>query len=181
MKIPDDFFKDFEMIIGNIPYEISSPLLFKIWGSGIHPNIILTVQKEFAKRLEATSGTQEYGRLSAMTQMFAQPHILKIYPPSAFYPVPKIAHGVIWLQPWDEDIDPEIYSQEFSDFMIHLFNRKNKRVINSLEPAIKKNQKKKEINVILRENPLFERRVKDISPKECYILYKIWKKTLSEF
>ncbi|MHA2364885.1 MAG: rRNA adenine N-6-methyltransferase family protein, partial [Candidatus Hodarchaeales archaeon] len=51
-------FVDFEMIIGNIPYEISSPLLFRIWqnfnrNSTIIPYIIITVQKEFGLRLIA--------------------------------------------------------------------------------------------------------------------------------
>ena len=167
---------DCDVIIGNIPYEISSPLLFKIWANkspkNIFPNIILTIQKEFALRIVAKPETQDYGRLSAMTQLFSEPSVLKIYPPSAFYPVPKVAHGVVHLIPRIE-IPEAVFSDSFGKFMIGLFNRKNKKVINSLEPLIKK-YKSKELETSLRENELFLKRVRDITPIQCVELFTIW-------
>ena len=176
LQLKDEKFFEYDVIIGNIPYEISSPLLFKIWSkrpyTNIIPAIILTIQKEFALRLTAQSGTQEYGRKSAMTQIFTHPKILKIYPPSAFYPVPKVAHGVIQLIP-NTKIPEEVYNQKFHSFMIALFNRKNKKVINSLEPLIKK-QKDNDLESKLRSKELFMKRVRDIKPTECIDIFKIW-------
>lgn len=176
LSLPDEKLLEYDVVIGNIPYEISSPLLFKIWSkkpaTGVFPAIILTIQKEFALRLVAQPGTQEYGRLSAMVQLFTEPKVLKIYPPSAFYPVPKVAHGVVQLQPRN-DIPEQAFTKEFRNFMIALFNRKNKKVINSLEPLIKK-QKKDGLEATLRENDLFLKRVRDVKPKECVELFTIW-------
>ncbi len=176
LRMEEKILADYDLIIGNIPYEISSPLLFKIWSQKpekkIFPTIILTIQKEFALRLNAQPGTQEYGRLSAMTQLFSTPNVLKIYPPSAFYPVPKVAHGVVQLEPKTE-IPDEAFTSEFRTFMIGLFNRKNKKVINSLEPLFKK-RKQDNIEAKLREHELFIQRVKDVKPLECVELFKIW-------
>ncbi len=181
LYLPDEKFLEYDVVIGNIPYEISSPLLFKIWSkkpsSGIFPAILLTIQKEFALRLAAQSGTQDYGRLSAMTQLFTIPKVLKIYPPSAFYPVPKVAHGVIHLQP-RSDIPEQAFEEEFRTFMIGLFNRKNKKVINSIEPLIKR-QKLENLELNLRKNDLFLKRVKDVTPEECVQLYIVWKELIS--
>lgn len=166
----------YDIVIGNIPYEISSPLIFRIWSkkpqSQRFPSIILTIQKEFAQRLVAKPETQDYGRLTAMTQLFSEPKILKIFPPSAFYPVPKVAHGVIELSPKNE-IPEEAYNKLFGKFMIALFNRKNKKVINSLEPLIKAT-KNSELEKILRDNELFLKRVRDVQPIECVQLFKYW-------
>lgn len=181
LKIEQDKFSEYDIIIGNIPYEISSPLLFKIWSkkplTKNLPVIVLTIQKEFALRLIAQPETQEYGRLSAMTQLYSTPRILKIYPPSAFYPVPKVAHGVVQLDPRN-NIPEEAFSPEFGSFMIGLFNRKNKKVINSLEPLIKK-KKVENLESKLREYELFTKRVRDIKPDECIELFKIWQEMIA--
>ena len=182
LKLDEEKLVQYDVIIGNIPYEISSPLLFKIWSkkpiSNVFPSIILTIQKEFALRLVAQPGTQDYGRLSAMTQLFSEPTVLKIYPPSAFYPVPKVAHGVVHLQP--QPVIPEVaFSQYFRNFMILLFNRKNKKVINSLEPAIKK-QKIDNLDIHLRQHELYLKRVRDVKPLECVKLFEIWQKEIQE-
>lgn len=183
MQLDDKKLADYDMVIGNIPYEISSPLLFKIWSNKTKrnnsPHILLTIQKEFALRLAAKPGTQDYGRLSAMTQLFTVPKILKIYPPSAFYPVPKVAHGVIYLEPI-EQVPVLAFSNEFATFMIALFNRKNKKVINSIEPIIKK-QPSETIESVLRKNDLFLKRVRDVKPLECIKLFEIWTEKKKEY
>ena len=183
LLLKEEFINNFDIIIGNIPYEISSPILFKIWkkknGKIVNPNIILTIQKEFALRIVAKSGTQEYGRLSAMSQIFSEPKVLKIFPPSAFYPVPKVAHGVIWLKP-TENIPDIAFTKSFGDFMIGLFNRKNKKAINSLEPLLKNFKNKKIIEEKLRTKELILNRVKDIKPNECLILYENWLEIIKE-
>ena len=178
LELDNEFFTRFDVIIGNIPYEISSPLLFKLWDENHHPNILLTVQKEFAQRLTAQCGTQDYSRLGVMSQIFSSPVILKIYPPSALYPVPKVAHAVVWLKPAKNENTSQIVKQfrpQFSKFMIQLFNRKNKRAVNSLDPFIKKISPKSNYKAIIAEmrgKDLFNKRVKDLTPVECVQLFQ---------
>lgn len=177
-------FEKFEMIIGNIPYEISSPLLSKLWQNLANdkpqkrPHIVFTVQKEFGLRLIAKPRTQTYSRLSVMAQLLSFPQILKIYPPSAFFPTPEVAHAVVWLKP--KSFPSDVLDKTFSQFMIDLFNRKNKIVISSLRPRFKRLKDRKEIEDFLRSNPLFTKRVKDLEPFECVLLFQNFSKALSQ-
>ncbi|UCD73662.1 MAG: ribosomal RNA small subunit methyltransferase A, partial [Candidatus Bathyarchaeota archaeon] len=58
----------FDKIVSTPPYKISSPLLFKIFGTSFK-KAVLVLQEEFARRLKAIPGTSEYSRLSVMTQL----------------------------------------------------------------------------------------------------------------
>ncbi|MHA2365951.1 MAG: rRNA adenine N-6-methyltransferase family protein, partial [Candidatus Hodarchaeales archaeon] len=139
------------------------------------PYIIITVQKEFGLRLIAQPGTQTYSRLSVMTQLYTSPQLIKIFPPSAFYPPPKVAHAVVSLRPL-KTIPNDVLEPKFSQFMLILFNRKNKKAINNFKPYFKKIENKTEIINDFKSSLLVEKRVKDLNPQECLNLYRIWKK-----
>ncbi len=87
---------NYPVIIGFIPYHISSPLLFKILGSGFK-EALLCVQKEFAKRLVAAAGTSDYSKLSVMAQNKAEITYLMAVPASAFSPIPKVDSALVYL------------------------------------------------------------------------------------
>lgn len=179
LQVDGEVWASQDVVTGNIPYEISSPLLGVIWKScnergRASPHIIFTVQKEFGQRLAAPAGTQDYGRLGVMAQLLTTPHLLKVYPPSAFYPVPKVAHAVVWLEP-NPNPRPELRDPNLTPFLTDLFNRKNKKVTSVLRPRYKRRPDRASVEAALKSSPLSERRVKDLSPNECVDLFLIWR------
>ncbi|HTL43109.1 MAG TPA: 16S rRNA (adenine(1518)-N(6)/adenine(1519)-N(6))-dimethyltransferase RsmA [Vicinamibacterales bacterium] len=89
-------------IAGNLPYNISSPILFRLldWGRRFRKiaDATLMVQQEFADRLVAAVGTKDYGVLTIFTTMAAEVRRLFDLPPGAFRPVPRVRSSVVRLR-----------------------------------------------------------------------------------
>ncbi|AOY00533.1 16S rRNA (adenine(1518)-N(6)/adenine(1519)-N(6))-dimethyltransferase RsmA [Jeongeupia sp. USM3] len=89
-------------LAGNLPYNISTPLLFHLasFGAAIS-DMHFMLQKEVVDRMVAEPGTADYGRLSVMLQVrFNMDKVLDV-PPTAFYPPPKVDSSVVRMMPWD--------------------------------------------------------------------------------
>ncbi|MFQ5453149.1 MAG: 16S rRNA (adenine(1518)-N(6)/adenine(1519)-N(6))-dimethyltransferase RsmA, partial [Candidatus Zixiibacteriota bacterium] len=87
-------------VMGNIPYNITSPILF--WLTEQHgrwKDAFLMVQKEVAERLVAPVGTKTYGRLTVMVRSFMEVEQLLTIPPDVFIPRPKVNSAIIRLVP----------------------------------------------------------------------------------
>jgi 16S rRNA (adenine1518-N6/adenine1519-N6)-dimethyltransferase len=82
-------------LIGNFPYNISSPIMFKVldWEPQVH-EVIGMFQKEVAQRIAAGPGSKTYGILSVLTQAFFEVTYLFDVPPGCFTPPPKVMSGV---------------------------------------------------------------------------------------
>jgi 16S rRNA (adenine1518-N6/adenine1519-N6)-dimethyltransferase len=89
--------------VGNLPYQITSPLLFKIVdaanGGAVIRRAVLMVQREVAERVVARPGRREYGRLSVMVQQAADVEILFHVGAGAFFPRPAVTSTVFSLVP----------------------------------------------------------------------------------
>ena len=88
----------FTKMVANIPYGISSPLLFKLLG-GPFQLAVLLLQLEFAERLVARHGGKDYGRLTVSAARVAAVELLEVVPRSAFYPQPKVESALVRLVP----------------------------------------------------------------------------------
>jgi 16S rRNA (adenine1518-N6/adenine1519-N6)-dimethyltransferase len=87
-------------IIGNLPYNISTPLLFHLLEHiGCIGEMVFMLQKEVVDRLAAEPDTSDYGRLSVMIQWRLQVESLFEVPPEAFTPPPKVDSAVVRLTP----------------------------------------------------------------------------------
>lgn len=87
-------------IVGNLPYNISTPLLFSMLDAADAIfDMHLMLQKEVVQRLCAKPGTSAWGRLSVATQLRADPTVLIDVPPGCFYPPPKVQSQVVRLIP----------------------------------------------------------------------------------
>ena len=87
-------------IVGNLPYNISTPLLLSLLRlAGVVEEMCFMLQKEVAERLVATPSQPDYGRLSVMTQAFCTASIAFDVPPSAFSPPPRVDSSVVILRP----------------------------------------------------------------------------------
>jgi 16S rRNA (adenine1518-N6/adenine1519-N6)-dimethyltransferase len=89
-------------VAGNLPYNISSPILFKLVHAhrarGGPIDAALMLQREVAERIQASPGTREYGVLSILIQLHADVRPLLTLPPGAFRPVPKVHSSVVALR-----------------------------------------------------------------------------------
>ncbi|KAM5576017.1 ribosomal RNA small subunit methyltransferase [Rosa sericea] len=114
----------FDICVANIPYQISSPLTFKL----LHHKpafrcAIIMFQKEFAMRLIAQPGDKLYCRLTVNTQRLAQvSHLLKVGR-NNFRPPPKVDSSVVRIEPRRQF---EVNEKEWDGFLRICFNRKNK-------------------------------------------------------
>lgn len=84
------------IIVGNIPYNITSPILFNLFEQSERlDRAVLMVQKEVARRLTAISATRDYGLLAINSQLFSEITYLFTVPSKLFYPQPKVDSGVV--------------------------------------------------------------------------------------
>jgi 16S rRNA (adenine1518-N6/adenine1519-N6)-dimethyltransferase len=101
-------------VVGNLPYNISTPILFHLLGSAadvVDQHFML--QKEVVARMAAAPASKDYGRLSVMLQWrYAIESILEV-PPEAFDPPPRVDSAVVRMQPWAEParVDPALLGE----------------------------------------------------------------------
>ncbi|KAL0234754.1 hypothetical protein PCE1_001790 [Barthelona sp. PCE] len=120
-------FPFFDVCISNTPYEISSPLVFKLLAH--KPTFrcaVLMFQREFALRLMAQPGDALYGRLSVNTQLLAKVVPVMKVPKSHFDPPPKVESMVVRIEPFCPA--PDINFIEWDGLVRICFNRKNKKL-----------------------------------------------------
>jgi 18S rRNA (adenine1779-N6/adenine1780-N6)-dimethyltransferase len=115
----------FDVCISNTPYQISSPLVFKLLAAQPAPRTcILMFQREFALRLVARPGDALYCRLSVNAQMWAKvDHIMKVGK-NNFNPPPQVESSVIRISP--KIPRPQINWEEWDGLLRICFGRKNK-------------------------------------------------------
>lgn len=86
-------------IFGNLPYNITSPLLFHLLKFEGIQDLHFMLQKEVVERLAAVPGSKDYGRLTVMAQFHAKVIPVLTVPPTAFVPPPKVMSAVVRLKP----------------------------------------------------------------------------------
>jgi 16S rRNA (adenine1518-N6/adenine1519-N6)-dimethyltransferase len=123
-------------VVGNLPYVVTSPLLFSILGAGgAVDRAVLMVQKEFAQRMLAPPGSRVYGRLSVMAQQAAEAEILFHVGAGAFLPPPAVTSTVIRLRPRRAPLAPVDNPEAFARVVREAFGARRKMLRRALEPA----------------------------------------------
>ena len=120
-------------VVGNLPYNISSPLLFKL--SEISDRVVdqhFMLQKEVVDRLVAAPGTKAYGRLSVMLQWRYDMDMLFVVPPEAFEPRPQVDSAVVRMIPRDNPKPCALSSLEKT--VTQAFSQRRKMLRNNLAP-----------------------------------------------
>lgn len=88
-------------VVGNLPYNISSPILFHLLEAVAHvEDQHFMLQKEVVDRMAAAPGSRDYGRLSVMLQWRYHVEPLLDVPPAAFEPPPRVDSAVVRMLPW---------------------------------------------------------------------------------
>jgi 16S rRNA (adenine1518-N6/adenine1519-N6)-dimethyltransferase len=120
-------------IVGNLPYNISTPLLFHLAEHIAHlRDIHVMLQKEVVERMVATPGGGDYGRLSVMLQYrFDMEKVLDVGP-DAFYPAPKVDSAVVRMLPKVKR-EPQAQDEvQFARVVAAAFSQRRKTLRNTL-------------------------------------------------
>ena len=120
-------------LCGNLPYNISSPVLF--WFLNLRSfftGATFMLQKEMARRLNTEAGTKDYGRLTVALSLWFRIKIELDVPPSAFHPRPKVDSTVISLSPRPEIEEPPIEPEALGRFTAAAFAARRKTIFNNL-------------------------------------------------
>ncbi len=123
-------------ITGNIPYNLTSPILFLIIeNSSIIRDSVLMIQLEVAQRITSKKGTKEYGILSVLLNYFCDVKLCFKVSPNVFTPKPKVWSGVIHLYPKQLNITDQ-EKKVFIQIVKASFGNRRKTLKNSLSNSI---------------------------------------------
>jgi 16S rRNA (adenine1518-N6/adenine1519-N6)-dimethyltransferase len=130
------FLPEFNKVVSNLPYQISSPITFKLLDIGFDVAVLM-LQREFAERMVAKPRSEDYGRLSVGVYYRAECEILMSVHPHAFWPQPKVDSCVVRLVPKKPPF--EVRDKDaFSLVTKAIFSHRRKKIMNSLlsDPAV---------------------------------------------
>lgn len=86
------------LLVANLPYNVATPIIGNLLHEDPTPDVmVVTIQKELADRIVATPGTKDYGALSVWVQSLCDAEIVRILPPTVFWPRPKVHSAIIRL------------------------------------------------------------------------------------
>lgn len=124
-------------IVGNLPYNISTPLLFHLLQQlPLITDMVFMLQEEVVDRLCADPGTKTYGRLSIMVQAMCQVEKLFDVPASAFSPQPRVNSAIVRLVPY---LQPRVTQDDYPAFtriVRESFNQRRKTLRNALKQLV---------------------------------------------
>ena len=122
-------------LVGNVPYYITTPILFHALERPRPQRAVYLVQREVADRIVAAPASDDYGALSVNVQALASPKLLFRVAPGAFNPPPKVESAVIRIDPRDDPPIIESEEKSYQRFVIDAFGMRRKqlrRVVRSL-------------------------------------------------
>ena len=121
-------------VVGNLPYNVSTPLLFHLLGFNHIAVMVFMLQKEVVDRLCAGAATPEYGRLSVMVQARCRPEKLFDVGPAAFSPRPAVDSAVVRLTAAPDAAARIRDFNLFTELVRTAFSARRKKISNGLKP-----------------------------------------------
>lgn len=123
-------------VVGDLPYNIATAVLNRLLDRReLFSVMILMFQKEVALRLTAREGSKAYGSLSLATQHRAEVEIIRIVPPGAFRPPPKVDSALVRVAPREESPLTAKEDAVFARLIEGAFRHRRKTMVNSLSRA----------------------------------------------
>ena len=115
-------------LAGNIPYNITTPIIFHALEPPMFSRAVFLVQKEVADRLSAAPGSGEYGALTVNVAARAKVETLFRVPPGAFNPPPKVDSAVVRLRRRETPLFPDASAAALQRFVIDVFTKRRKQL-----------------------------------------------------
>ena len=116
------------VLVGNVPYYITTPIIFHALKEPMPLRAVFLVQREVAERMAANADDDEYGALSVTLQALTEPELLMHVPPSAFTPAPKVHSAVVRLRPRTSPLVPPETAPGFQAFVQSFFGMRRKQL-----------------------------------------------------
>jgi 16S rRNA (adenine1518-N6/adenine1519-N6)-dimethyltransferase len=130
------------------------------------------LQKEFARRLAASVGNEDYGWLSVLAYFSVNVDLLDVIPKSMFFPSPKVDSVITRLVPKTAPFDLRMNGAGFKRFLQMLFTQRNKKVRNAVLPYLRSvcGMSKEDASVIVEKLPFLDKRVRELVPEDFGVL-----------
>lgn len=104
-------------LVSNLPYHVATPVISNLLSTPFVPHsMTVTIQKELADRMMASPGTKDYGALSVWLQCQCEIHLVRVLPPSVFWPRPKVHSAIVHVRvrpDWREAIPDRPFFHAF--------------------------------------------------------------------
>jgi 16S rRNA (adenine1518-N6/adenine1519-N6)-dimethyltransferase len=128
-------------IVGNLPYNISTPLIFRLIEFREHIfDLHFMMQKEVVARMAASPGNKSYGRLTVMLGCFMEVEPLFDVPPTAFSPPPKVTSAVVRMRPKPPGTLLVDDPKALSTLVAQAFSQRRKTLRNALKGKVTEEQ-----------------------------------------
>jgi 16S rRNA (adenine1518-N6/adenine1519-N6)-dimethyltransferase len=139
-------------LVANLPYHIATPLIANLLACRLTPqSMTVTIQKELGERIVAEPGTRDYSALSVWVQSQCDVEIVKIMPPSVFWPRPKVDSAIVRVVVDDAKRAAIADRERFHTFVRSLFLHRRKRLRGVLATLYKEQLSKPEIDAIMQQ------------------------------
>jgi 16S rRNA (adenine1518-N6/adenine1519-N6)-dimethyltransferase len=161
-------------VIGNIPYNITSPLIDKALTPPRPRTVVYLVQKEVAERVAAEPGRSEYGALSVGVQAVARVERLFKVAAGAFSPPPKVDSAVLRITPLEKPLIVDGDVSGFRRMVVGLFGFRRKQLIRGLRELTGCGAEQV-TGWISRSELSQSKRPQELSPREFVTLYSVIK------
>lgn len=137
-------------LVSNLPYNIATPILTNLLALDSPPRLmVVTIQKELADRIVAQPGTKDYGALSIWMQSQCRVEVVRVMPPTVFWPRPKVSSAIMRIER-DDTLCGRIGDREFFHaFVRSMFFHRRKFLRSELVSACKNRLDKPEVDAIL--------------------------------
>ena len=157
----------FNKVIAIPPYYLSSNLVLWLLERRVDCAVMI-LQKEFARRLVASVGTEEYGWLTVFTHLHANVELLDPVPKDKFYPLPEVDSIIISLKLWNTKPFAARNEALFLRLVKWLFTQRNKKIAKAITPFIKSNYKlsKQDAEKLAFSMPFYDRRARELMPQD---------------
>ena len=141
-------------IVGNLPYNISTPLIFHLLSFGpLIQDMHFMLQKEVVERMGAKENSRDFGRLSIMCQYHCLVEPLFLVPRHAFSPAPKVESAIVRLTPRENPITRANDLQLFDKVVRTAFQQRRKTLRNTLKPLIEQSDLLQQLNINPQDRP----------------------------
>jgi 16S rRNA (adenine1518-N6/adenine1519-N6)-dimethyltransferase len=145
-RIPNSRFK----LVANLPYNVATPIISNLLSIDTVPErMVVTIQKELAQRIVALPSCKDYSALTIWMQSLCDCEILRILPPSVFWPSPKVDSAIIRVTPNAEKRSRIVDLDYYHTHLRALFFHRRKFLRSQLHTATQEDLSKAEVDEVL--------------------------------